>query len=113
MEEAINKGLAKLSNAMESLLANQKDMKAMSKRIEESTVVIQKSTTAIHKTLEEVDKNLVEVTDTLNKLTNTMSSYKDMLLAALKPTQHTMTNRPTSASDPGSLGTRTARHAKS
>lgn len=100
VEEAIDKGLAKISNAMESSLANQKDMKATTKRIEESTAVIQKSTTAIHKTLEEVDKNLVEVTDTSNKLTSTMSSYKDVLLAAPKPTQHAMTIRPTSASDP-------------
>ena len=93
VEEAIDKGIAKLSTAMESTLANQKDMQATSKRIEEST-------TAIHKTLEEVDKNLVVVTDTSNKLTCTMSSYKDVLMAAPKPAQQTTTSKPTSASDP-------------
>lgn len=100
VEEAIDKGLSKLSTAVESALANQKDMQASPKRIEESTAAIHVSATAIHKTLEEVDKNLVVVTDTSNKLTSTMNSYKDVLLAAPKPAQRTTTSKPTDTSDP-------------
>ena len=100
VEEAIDKGLTKLSTAMEYSLANQKDIKATTKRIEESTAVIQESATAIHKAIEEVDKNLAEVTDTSNKLTSTMSSYKDALLTTPKPAQQTTANKAMSASDP-------------
>ena len=100
VEEAIGKGIAKLSTAMESMLANQKDMQATSKRIEESTTAIHESAMAIHKMLKEVDKNLVVVTDTSNKLTCTMSSYKDVLMVAPKSAQQTTTSKPTSASDP-------------
>ena len=93
VEEAIGKGLAKLSDVMESALANQKDMQNSSKRIEGAAQ-------AIHKTLEEVDKNLAVVSDSSNRLTNTVSSYKDALLTVPRPPQHAQTNRPTDQNDP-------------
>lgn len=93
VEEAIDKGLAKISNTVESSLTNQKDMQASSKKIEESAAAIQKS-------LEEVDKNLIAVSDTSNKLTDTMSSYKDTLLTVPKPVQQAQHSRKADAQDP-------------
>ena len=94
VEEAIDKGLAKMSNAIESSLANQRELQKSSKKIEDSAA-------AIHKALEEVDKNLVVVSDSSNKLTNTMSSYKDALLTVPKPPQHPpAAGRPADANDP-------------
>ena len=93
MEEALDKGLSKLSSAMEISLANQKEMQSATKRIEEST-------TAIQKTIEDVDKNLTAISDSSNKLTDTVSSYKDALLSAPKPPQQSHTGRPADANDP-------------
>ena len=94
VEEAIDKGLAKMSNAIESLLANQKELQKSSKKIEDLAA-------AIHKALEEVDKNLVVISDSSNKLTNTMSSYKDALLMVPKPPQHPpAAGRPADVNDP-------------
>ena len=93
VEEAVNKGLAKLSSVIESSLADQKELQNSSKRIEESTA-------AISKALEEVDKNLAAVSDSSSKLTNMMSSYKDALLTTPKSTQQPPTGRPADANDP-------------
>ena len=87
VEEAINKGLAKLSSVIESSLADQKELQNSSKRIEESTA-------AINKAMEEVDKTLAAISDSSSKLTNTMSSYKDVLLMTPKSTQQPPTGRP-------------------
>ena len=93
VEEAIGKGLAKLSGIMESTLANQKDMQNSLKHIEGAAQ-------AIHKALEEVDKNLAVVSDSSNKLTNTVSSYKDALLTVPRPPQLAQTNRPMDQNNP-------------
>ena len=94
VEEAIDKGLAKLSNIIESLLVNQKEMQNLLKRIKELVE-------AIHKALEEVDKNVVVISDSSNRLTNMMSSYKDALLMALKPPVNLpAAGRPTDTNDP-------------
>ena len=93
VEEAIDRGLAKLSNTVESSLANQKELQIASKRIEDSAA-------AIHKTLEEVDKNLAVVSDSSNKLTNTVSSYKDALMSAPTPPQQDRVSRRIEANDP-------------
>ena len=93
VEKAIDRGLAKLSNALESSSANQKDMQNTSKRIEESAAAIQKA-------IEEVDKNLMVVSDSSNKLTNTMSSYKDALMKAPAPQQQDQVGRKVDANDP-------------
>ena len=83
-----------MSNAIESSLANQRELQKLSKKIEDLAA-------AIHKALEEVDKNLVVVSDSSNKLTNTMSSYKDALLTVPKPPQHPpAVGRPADANDP-------------
>ena len=93
VEKAIDRGLAKLSNALESSSANQKDMQNTSKRIEESAAAIQKA-------VEEVDKNLMVVSDSSNKLTNTMSSYKDALMKAPAPQQQDQAGRKVDMNDP-------------
>jgi hypothetical protein len=80
VEEAIDRGITKLSKAIETSLTGQKDLQESSKKMEESTA-------AIHKALEQVNKNLTVVTDSSNKLTNKVSSYKEALLVAPKPAQ--------------------------
>ena len=45
VEEAIDKGLAKLSSVVKSSLANQKELQNLSKRIEESAAAINKVVT--------------------------------------------------------------------
>ena len=93
VEEAIDRGIAKLSNAMESTLTNQRDLQNSTKRIEESTA-------ALHKVIADVDKNLAVMSDTSNKLMNTVSSYKDALLSAPNPQQQDRANRKIDANDP-------------
>ena len=93
VEKVIDRGLAKLSTALESSSANQKDMQSTSKRIEESAAAIQKA-------VEEVDKNLAVMSDSSNKLTNTMSSYKDALMKAPIPQQQDQAGRKVDANDP-------------
>jgi hypothetical protein len=82
VEEAIDKGLTKLSKAIESSLTGHKDIQNSSKRMEESAA-------AIHKALEQVDRNLAVVSDSSNKLMNTVSSYKEALLTTPKTGQQT------------------------
>jgi uncharacterized protein YlxP (DUF503 family) len=85
VEEAIDRGITKLSKVFKVSLTNHKDLQDSSKRMEESTA-------AIHKALEQVDKNLAVVSDSLDKLTNMVSSYKEALLMAPKPAQQAPTN---------------------
>jgi hypothetical protein len=86
VEEAIDRGITKLSKVIESSLTSHKGLQDSSKRMEESTA-------AIHKALEQVDKNLAVVSDSSNKLTNTVSSYKEVLLMAPKPVQQVYSGR--------------------
>jgi hypothetical protein len=86
MEEAIDRGIMKLSKVIESSLTGHKELQDSSKRMEESAA-------AIHKVLEQVDKNLAVISDSSNKLTNTVSSYKEVLLMAPKPAQQTYSGR--------------------
>jgi hypothetical protein len=86
VEEAIDRGITKLSKVIESSLTSHKELQDSSKRMEESAA-------AIHKVLEQVDKNLAVVSDSSNKLTNTVSSYKEALLTAPKPAQQMYSGR--------------------
>ncbi|KAN0126220.1 hypothetical protein V8E53_015265, partial [Lactarius tabidus] len=63
MEEALDRGIAKLSSTVESTLIAQREIHNASMHIEESAK-------SIHKALEDIGKNLTTVTDTSNKLTN-------------------------------------------
>ena len=82
VEEAIDRGITKLSKVIESSLTEHKNIQDSSKRMKECMA-------AIHKALEQVDKNLAVVSDSSNKLTNMVSSYKEVLLMAPKPVQQT------------------------
>ena len=93
VEEAIDRGITKLSKVIESSLTEHKNIQDSSKRMEESAA-------AIHKALEQVDKNLAVVSDSSNKLTNTVSSYKEVLLMAPKPVQQTRIGNQVDSTDP-------------
>lgn len=90
VDNAMDKGLAKISNIIEMSLANQRVIQSTTKKLEKAADTIQKTT-------EDVNKNLATATDTLNKLTSTMSSYKEMLLSPPPPhnttTARTRSNR--------------------
>ncbi|KAN0125437.1 hypothetical protein V8E53_015488, partial [Lactarius tabidus] len=64
VDEALDRGITKLSNAIESTLTAQREIQSTLLRVEETA-------TAIHKALEDVGKNLTTISDTSNKLTNT------------------------------------------
>ena len=78
IDSAVEKGLQKLSSLIDISLANHAD-------IQNSTTKLGEVAETISKASEDVSKNLAEASDTSNKLTNTVSSYRDMLLAALRP----------------------------
>jgi hypothetical protein len=86
VEEAIDRGITKLSKVIESSLTGHKGLQDSSKRMEESAA-------AIHKALEQVDKNLAVISNSSNKLTNMVSSYKEALLTAPKPAQQAYSGR--------------------
>jgi hypothetical protein len=93
VDEALDRGITKLSNAIESTLTAQREIQSALLRVEETA-------TAIHKALEDVGKNLTTISDTSNKLTNTVSSYKEILLMAPKPPQQDPTDNARSLLDP-------------
>jgi hypothetical protein len=93
VDEALDRGITKLSNAIESTLTAQREIQSASLRVEETA-------TAIHKALEDVGKNLTTISDTSNKLTNTVSSYKEILLTAPKPPQQDPADNARSLPDP-------------
>jgi hypothetical protein len=93
VEETLDRGLTKLSNAIESTLTAQRDIQSATIRVEESA-------TSIQKAMEDVGKNLTTISDTSNKLTNTVCSYKEILLTAPKPHQQELTDNTRNIPDP-------------
>jgi hypothetical protein len=93
VEETLDRGLTKLSNAIESTLTAQRDIQSATIRVEESA-------TSIQKAMEDVGKNLTTISDTSNKLTNTVCSYKEILLTAPKPHQQELTDNARNIPDP-------------
>ncbi|KAH8983324.1 hypothetical protein EDB86DRAFT_3085439 [Lactarius hatsudake] len=75
LETSVNREMGKISNLIETSLANQSEMQSTSKKLDESAG-------ALHKAIEVVNSNLNTVVNTLDKLTTTVSLYKEVLLLA-------------------------------